>query len=151
MRRHRWAPVTLATLALITMLTAAIVGVVSGADAPDGDPPTDAGPVATVDLSTVTPAIAADYHYAADHAAHFAAIPCYCGCDRTVGHRHLADCYVSPSGAWDAHAAGCAVCGAETATVREQLANGASIVAVRDLIIDQYGTPPSLFTPGVQT
>ncbi len=98
-----------------------------------------------VELSTVTSAIAADYRYAADHLADFAQILCYCGCDRSLSHQNLADCYVTPTGAWDAHASGCAVCGNETATAREQLAADAPIADVRDSIIAQYGPPPSLF------
>lgn len=102
----------------------------------------------TVELSTVTSAIAADYHFAADHLADFAQIPCYCGCDRTVGHRNLTDCYVTSTGAWDANASGCAVCGNETATAREQLTTGVPIADVRTSIIDQYGPPPTLFASG---
>ena len=108
-------------------------------------------PVVTVELSTVTPAIAADYRYAADHLADFAQIPCYCGCDNSLGHRNLADCYVTATGAWDAHASGCAVCGNETATAREQLATGVPIADVSTSIIDQYGPPPSLFITGASS
>ena len=80
-----------------------------------------------------------------------AQIPCYCGCDRSLGHRNLADCYITATGAWDAHASGCAVCGNETATAREQLAAGRSIADVRTSIIDQYGPPPSLFSSGASS
>lgn len=149
MTTRRWVPVAVATVALITLFTAGIFGIVRGADAPDGNHAPTARPPVALDLADVTPAIAADYHYAADHADHFAAIPCYCGCDRTAGHRNLADCYISPTGGWDAHASGCAVCGAETTTVRDRLTQGDTIEAVRDLIIDQYGTPPTLYFSGV--
>ncbi|CAN0467200.1 unnamed protein product, partial [Phaeothamnion confervicola] len=96
-------------------------------------------------------AIAADYHYAADHLTDLAQIPCYCGCDHSLGHRNLADCYMTATGAWDAHASGCAVCGNETATAREQLAAGVPIADVRTSIIDQYGPPPSLFSSGASS
>lgn len=134
-----------AGLALIGL---GIVGLIRGAGGADTPDAMAAAPVATIDLSAVTEAIAADYHYAADHLTDFAQIPCYCGCDRSLGHRNLADCYITATGAWDAHASGCAVCGNETATAREQLAAGVSIADVRTSIIAQYGPPPSLFSSG---
>ena len=51
----------------------------------------------------------------------------------------------------NAHASGCAVCGNETATAREQLAAGVPIADVRTSIIDQYGPPPSLFSSGASS
>lgn len=135
----------LAVLALVGLGT---LGLIRAASAPDANHATAAASVVLTDLSTVTPAIAADYQYAAEHLAEFAEIPCYCGCDASLGHRHLADCYVTTTGAWDAHASGCAVCGYETAAAREQLATGVSIADVSTSIIDQFGPPPFLFNSG---
>lgn len=134
------------SLAVLAVVGLGLVGLKRAAS--DADHAAAATPVVLADLSTVTPAIAADYHYAAEHLADFAQIPCYCGCDESVGHRHLADCYVTSTGAWDAHASGCAVCGYETAAAREQLAAGAPIADVSTSIIDQFGPPPSLFPSG---
>ena len=138
-------------LAVIALIALGIGGLIRGASGPDGADAMAASPALTVELSTVTPAIAVDYHYAADHLGDFAQIPCYCGCDRTLGHRNLADCYVTATGAWDSHASGCAVCGNETATAREQLTAGVAIADVRAPIIGQYGPPPSLFSSGAST
>jgi hypothetical protein len=137
--------IALAVLALVGLGT---LGLLRAAGASDTNHPTAAASVVLADLSTVTPAIAADYEYAAEHLAEFAEIPCYCGCDASLGHRHLADCYVTTIGAWDAHASGCAICGYETAAAREQLAANVPIGAVSKLIIDQFGPPPSLVTSG---
>ena len=135
----------LAVLALVGLGT---LGLIRAASAPDANHATAAASVVLTDLSTVTPAIAADYQYAAEHLAEFAEIPCYCGCDASLGHQHLADCYVTTTSAWDAHAPGCAVCGYETAAAREQLAKGVPIADVSTSIIDQFGPPPSLFNSG---
>jgi hypothetical protein len=146
-----WARIVGFELAVVALIALGIVGLSRGASGPDGADVMAAPTVVTVELSTVSPAIAADYHYAADHLAGFTQIPCYCGCDHSLGHRNLADCYVTSTGAWDAHASGCAVCGNETATAREQLNAGVPIGDVRESIIDQYGPPPSLFTAGASS
>ena len=140
------SPIVGFVLAVLAVIGLGIVGLISAASGPDADRAVAATPVVTVDLSTVTPAIAADYHYAADHLAEFAQIPCYCGCDQSNSHRNLADCYITATGGWDAHASGCAVCGYETAAAREELAAGVPIADVSTSIIDQFGPPPSLFT-----
>lgn len=151
MSARSWATSIGLELAVLALIALSIVGLVRGASGSDGDQTMAESPVVTVELSTATPAIAADYRYAADHLADFAQIPCYCGCDNSLGHRNLADCYVTESGAWDAHASGCAVCGNETSTAREQLAAGTRIADVRASIIAQYGPPPSLFISGASS
>ena len=151
MSARRWAGIVGLELGVLALIAVGIIGLIRGASAPDGNDATAGSTIVTADLATVTPAIAADYHYAADHLDHFAQIPCYCGCDHSLGHRNLADCYVTATGAWDAHASGCAVCGNETATVREQLTAGTPIDDVRTVIVDQYGPPPSRFTSGASS
>ncbi len=151
MNTKSWVRIVGLELAVLAVIALGIVGLIRGASGPDSGHAMAAPPVVTVDLSTVTTEIEADYRYAADNISDFAQIPCYCGCDRTLGHRNLADCYVTSTGAWDAHASGCAVCGNETATAREQLTIGTPIADVRASIIDQYGPPPSLFNSGASS
>ena len=151
MNARPWLKILGFELVVLALIVLGIVGLIRGASEPDGAVAMAEPPVVTVELSNVTSAIADDYHYAADNLTNFAQIPCYCGCDRSLGHRNLADCYVTATGAWDAHASGCAVCGNETATAREQLAAGAPIADVRTSIIDQYGPPPSLFSSGASS
>jgi hypothetical protein len=94
-------------------------------------------------LSTL-PADTADlYRYAAGHSSQFTQIPCYCGCDRTLGHRNLEDCFVTADGSWDAHASGCAVCTVEASSARTLIAAGTETDVVRQTIIDLYGPRPS--------
>ncbi|MBI4932744.1 MAG: hypothetical protein HY828_02625 [Actinobacteria bacterium] len=151
MNAHPWVKIIGFELAVLALIGLGIVGLIRGASGPDTNHAMAAAPVVTVDLSTVTPAIAEDYRYAAEHRADLARIPCYCGCDHSLEHRNLADCYMTATGEWDAHASGCAVCGNETATAREQLAAGVPIADVRTSIIAQYGPPPSLFASGASS
>lgn len=81
------------------------------------------------------------YHYAADHPGEFASLPCYCGCDRTLGHRHLLDCFVTPTGGWDRHASGCGVCTTEALDAQATFASGADTATVRARLVATYGPP----------
>jgi hypothetical protein len=55
--------------------------------------------------------------------------PCYCHCDREIGHTSLLDCYV------DRHASVCAVCKMEAVYAYEQTKLGKSPAEIRDGII----------------
>lgn len=135
--------IILAELALVALIFVGVAALIRGASAPD---PADAAPAAatpTVNLADL-PDVSADvYRYAADHAMHFTDIPCYCGCDRSLGHRNLEDCFVNATGDWDAHASGCGVCTAEAVAAREQLDAGIGIAEVRQSIIGRFGPPPA--------
>ncbi|HLI80502.1 MAG TPA: CYCXC family (seleno)protein [Candidatus Binataceae bacterium] len=57
---------------------------------------------------------------------------CWCGCDRTDGHKNLLDCYR------DTHGAHCAICTGE-AIEAEKLANqGMSVEKIRDALRDRF-------------
>ncbi|MDX1619449.1 MAG: PCYCGC motif-containing (lipo)protein [Nitriliruptorales bacterium] len=71
------------------------------------------------------------YRAAADDPEAFTEISCYCGCEAFLDHRHLYDCFVRPSGSWERHATGCAVCLAEAEQVLEGRAG--------DVPIDEIG------------
>jgi hypothetical protein len=99
---------------------------------------------AGLDLATVPKPIADHYRFAADHLSLYADVPCYCGCDVTLGHRSLADCFVRADGAgWDPHAAGCAVCTDESTIVRHLEARGRSPDQIRSAVIARYAAPPA--------
>jgi|SRR5271169_6771267 len=55
--------------------------------------------------------------------------PCYCHCDREVGHTSLLDCYV------DKHASVCAVCKMEAVYAYEQTKLGKTPAEIREAII----------------
>ncbi len=135
--------IILAELALVALLLVGVAALIRGASAPD---PADAAPAAatpTVNLADLSEVTADVYRYAADHAMHFTDIPCYCGCEKSLGHRNLEDCFVNATGDWDAHASGCGVCTAEAIAAREQLDAGIAIAEVRQSINDRFGPPPA--------
>lgn len=75
---------------------------------------------------------------AADHEA-FEAVTCYCGCEAFLDHRHLLDCFERPSGGWERHARGCAVCLAEARDVIEMRDDGVPIEQIVRTIDDRFG------------
>ncbi len=83
------------------------------------------------------------YQAAQDHRATFETVPCFCGCQEMLGHRHLGDCFVRPDGAGlEAHALGCGVCLGEAAQVMDLLAAGVSDPdVIRSAVIDEWSDP----------
>lgn len=56
--------------------------------------------------------------------------PCYCRCDREVGHKSLLDCYV------DRHASVCATCKMEAVFAYQEMQKGKTAAQIRQEIID---------------
>ena len=141
---------------LVALMLAGAVVIVT-ACAPDG---TDGsvirdGPVAlglavpALDLDDVPANIADHYEFADANRNLYDEIPCYCGCEKSIGHRNLTDCFVrSDANGWDAHAAGCKVCIDESIAVRRLMADGADLPTIRDSIITEFGP---LTTPTTTT
>lgn len=70
MNTKSWARIVGLELAVLALIALGIVGMIRGERGPDSGDAMAAAPVVRVDLSTVTPAVAADYyHSAADHLA----------------------------------------------------------------------------------
>jgi hypothetical protein len=53
---------------------------------------------------------------------------CYCGCDRTSGHRSLLDCYR------DYHGANCAICSGEALEANQLFNQGSPVEQIRDAL-----------------
>lgn len=85
----------------------------------------------------------AHYRAAADHYEIFQRVPCFCGCQEMLGHRHLGDCFIRPDGqGLEAHAVGCGVCLGEAEQVEELMAAGTSDVeAIRTAVVAEWGDP----------
>jgi len=62
-----------------------------------------------------------------------AQLPCYCYCDRGLGHKSLHSCYV------DDHAAHCAVCVDEVLIAYDLQKRGLSPQQIREEIVKQFG------------
>jgi hypothetical protein len=149
-------------LAIVATALAALVGavavVMSSTDQERRATAAQAGPIDTapLDLATVADPIAVHYRAAEADPVTYREVPCYCGCEEFLGHRHLYDCFVRADGrGWDTHAAGCGICIAESITVQALLDDGLDAPAIRDAVITQYGatttptTAPTATTPGV--
>lgn len=86
------------------------------------------------------PAHVADHYRAAREAgAAYQAVPCFCGCEATLGHRNLYECFVMRDGAWEPHAAGCAVCIEESVRIQRMRERGFPHYLMRERIVDAFG------------
>ncbi len=61
-----------------------------------------------------------------------AQLHCYCGCDRTDGHKNLLDCYR------DTHGAHCAICTGEALEAEKLAAQGMPVEKIRDALRDRF-------------
>jgi hypothetical protein len=55
------------------------------------------------------------YRFVGSHLGLMTQLPCFCGCDRELGHHSIADCFVEHSGdgkpaAWNTHGTTCGMC-----------------------------------------
>jgi len=58
---------------------------------------------------------------------------CYCGCDRTDGHKNLLDCYR------DTHGAHCAICTGEALEAEQLAQQGMPVEKIRDALRERFG------------
>lgn len=91
----------------------------------------------------VPPGLAAHYQAALDHSDIFETVPCFCGCEEMLGHRHLGDCFVRADGqGLEAHALGCGVCLGEAQQVIDLLAAGIEDPdQIRDTVVAEWSDP----------
>ncbi len=73
------------------------------------------------------------YQAAADIPDVFTQISCYCGCDKSRGHRHLLDCFT------DAHGAECNECMGEALDTSAMFKSGVPPEEIRQFIDQKYG------------
>lgn len=87
----------------------------------------------------------AAYQFATDNPKILKQIPCYCGCEKMLGHKHNLACYITafnPDGSvaqYTDHAAYCTVCLDITRVVREMVTEGKTVQAIHNAIDIQYG------------
>jgi hypothetical protein len=128
---------------LITFVAAALVIVLAGVGgwAMRHETPMPSGQAMSgFMLDTVSPEVAAHYHFADAHPSMYEQVPCFCGCDQMLGHRSLLDCFVKPDGSgWEPHASGCGVCIQESTMIQRMLARGIPPNQIRDTIVAHYG------------
>lgn len=61
-----------------------------------------------------------------------AQLHCYCGCDKTDGHKNLLDCFR------DSHGSTCAICVGEAIDASAMSARGVSVEQIRDALRARY-------------
>lgn len=129
----------------VVVAVAVIAGTFAAFAGSEGDAP---GPAAPLELASVSTDVAGHYQAAADLADVYREVPCYCGCEEFLGHRDLYDCFVRADGhAWEAHAARCGVCIAESTLVRELVDAGTPAGDIPAAVIDRFGTTPTTAPP----
>lgn len=81
------------------------------------------------------------YRIALTHGDLLAALPCYCGCDGLQPpHQNLRECYLTPEGGFEEHAAWCEVCQAETLDAKRWADEGIPPPDIHRRIDNQYRT-----------
>ncbi|HLH76269.1 MAG TPA: CYCXC family (seleno)protein [Candidatus Binataceae bacterium] len=73
------------------------------------------------------------YQVAKDHPDLLVQLHCYCGCDKSAGHKNLLDCYR------DLHGATCGICTGEALEAARMFDQGASIEAIRAALKSRFG------------
>lgn len=103
----------------------------------------EVAPDGVLDAAEVPPALEAHYQSAQLNYETFEQVPCFCGCEEMLGHRHLGDCFVrSDGGGLEAHALGCGVCLGEAQQVTELVAEGVTDSdQIRRAVIAEWGDP----------
>ncbi|MFP5579754.1 MAG: PCYCGC motif-containing (lipo)protein [Acidimicrobiia bacterium] len=129
----------------IAVAVAVIAGTLAALAGSGSDAPTAAAPL---ELASVSTDIAGHYQAATELADVYREVPCYCGCEEFLDHRDLYDCFVRADGqGWEAHAAGCGVCIAESTLVRDLTDAGTPAGDIPAAVIDRFGTTPTTAPP----
>jgi hypothetical protein len=97
---------------------------------------TEAPPLASLN-PTLSPAdftgnVKKAYQVAKEIPQTLAQLPCFCNCDRSVGHKSLHSCFE------DEHAAGCGICTDSALIASELKQQGKSDAEIRDKLITMY-------------
>lgn len=99
-------------------------------------------PGGVIELSEIPDPFLIHYEGAAGHPDVFSAVPCFCGCQAMLEHRHLLDCFVRADGdGWEAHATGCGVCLGEAEQVLALLADEVPLDEIVERVVAEWGDP----------
>lgn len=102
----------------------------------------DVAPAGVIHPSEVPADVLALYQGAHAHRQIYEQVPCFCGCEAMLGHRHLYDCFMRADGRWEAHAVGCGVCLGEADQIEELLAAEETDPSViRTAVVAAWGDP----------
>ena len=82
----------------------------------------------TLDPMQFTGPVREAYKVAQENPELLVQLHCYCGCDRTNGHKNLLDCYR------DHHGASCSICTGEALEAKKLFDQGANIETIREAL-----------------
>jgi Protein of unknown function with PCYCGC motif len=127
----------IAALAGAALLVVAIAYVMSGGSQPSDSAAAASGDAAahlrvTLDPQGFQGNVRETYEIAARDPALLSQLHCYCGCDKTLGHRSLLDCYR------DDHASRCGICMGEARDAEPMAQRGMPIEQIRDTLRARY-------------
>lgn len=136
---HPWWALAVAVAAAVSLGVVLAQPASQPAPAAAEDEMVTVSPGGTVDIATLSAEVQELYLAAEADPEAFTAVPCYCGCEAMLDHRHLGDCFVRPDGGWERHAVGCGICQAEARDVIAGREDGTPIDQIRRDIDADYG------------
>lgn len=138
--------------AVAIVLVAALTGLSLRAALTDRQPAMEAtppeamlavAPGGVLDPEDVPPALEGHYQSAERHHDTFEQVPCFCGCEEMLGHRHLGDCFIRADGqGLESHAIGCGVCLGQAQQVADLITFGTTDPdEIRAAVVAEWGDP----------
>lgn len=114
-----------------------------GQDVPGPDAMMAVSPGGVLPPGDVPPALGPLYRAAERHYEIFQHVPCFCGCEAMLGHRHLGDCFIRADGQGrEAHALGCGVCLGEAQQVDDLVGAGITDPGrIKEAVVAEWGDP----------
>ena len=86
----------------------------------------------TLDPANFQGTVREAYEVAEKDPALLAQLHCYCGCDKTDGHKNLLDCFR------DTHGSTCAICCGEARDAEKMATSGMPVEQIRDALRARY-------------
>lgn len=125
------------TTAAVLIVAIAYGGYVSSNSQPsDGQLAASGDPAAklriTLDPQNFQGTVREAYEVAEKDPALLAQLHCYCGCDKTDGHKNLLDCFR------DTHGSTCAICCGEARDAESMASRGMPVEQIRDALRARY-------------
>jgi len=128
--------VVLTTAAVLIVAIAYGGYVSSNSRASDGQLAASGDPAAklriTLDPQNFQGTVREAYEVAEKDPALLAQLHCYCGCDKTDGHKNLLDCFR------DTHGSTCAICCGEARDAESMASRGMPVEQIRDALRARY-------------
>jgi hypothetical protein len=134
------------SMVVVVIVAVVAVAIYAGASVYRARPDNDAAPQAqttteaaaaqnlrmTLDPNQFVGEVKKAYQIAQNDPALLAQLHCWCGCDRTDGHKNLLDCYR------DLHGSHCAICTGEAIEAEKLAQQGMPVEKIRDALRERF-------------